>query len=100
MDDFLRAAADRADGAGLPECITCEFREVLICGVLAHGVACERCARGRMVPCKGRGLYPSCGGRRRTESAALYGRDREPTPCPGATPGLARASRSVSLLGQ
>jgi hypothetical protein len=47
LDDFLRAAADRADGAGLPEFIAREFREFLTCGVLAHGftrVRCERCA--------------------------------------------------------
>ena len=39
VDDFLRAAADRADGAGLPEFIAREFREFLTCGVLAHGFA-------------------------------------------------------------
>ncbi len=39
LDEFLRAAADRADGAGLPECIAREFREFLTCGVLAHGFA-------------------------------------------------------------
>ena len=35
LDDFLRAAADRADGAGLREFIAREFREFLTCGVLA-----------------------------------------------------------------
>ena len=35
LDDFLRAAADRADGARLPEFIAREFREFLTCGVLA-----------------------------------------------------------------
>jgi len=39
LDDFLRAAADRADGAGLPEFIARECREFLTCGVLAHGLA-------------------------------------------------------------
>ncbi len=34
LDDFLRAAAARADGAGLPEFIAREFREFLTCGVL------------------------------------------------------------------
>jgi len=43
VDDFLRAAADRADGAGLPEFIAREFREFLTCGVLAHGFARVRC---------------------------------------------------------
>ncbi len=38
LDDFLRAAADRADGAGLPEFIAREFREFLTWGVLAHGL--------------------------------------------------------------
>jgi len=46
LDDFLRPAADRGDGTGLPEFIAREFREFLTCGVLAHGFArvrCERC---------------------------------------------------------
>jgi len=75
LDEFLRAAADRADGAGLPEFITREFREFLTCGVLAYGFArvrCERCAFEHLLPfsCKGRGFCPSCGGRRMTERAA------------------------------
>ena len=37
LEDFLRAAADRADGAGLPGFVAREFREFLTCGVLAHG---------------------------------------------------------------
>jgi len=72
LDDFLRAAADRAS---LPEFIAREYRKFLTCGVLAHGFArvrCERCALERLVPfsCKGRGFCPSCGGRRMTERAA------------------------------
>ena len=60
VDDFLRAAANRADGAGLPEFIAREFREFLTCGVLAHGFArvrCAQCTFERLVPfsCKGRG---------------------------------------------
>jgi hypothetical protein len=75
LDEFLRAATDRADGAGLPEFIAREFREFLTCGVLAHGFArvrCERCALEHLLPfsCKGRGFCPSCGGRRMTERAA------------------------------
>jgi len=53
LDDFLRAAADRANGCCLPEFIAREFREFLTCGVLAHGLArvrCERCALERLVP--------------------------------------------------
>src|SRR4030095_9319295 len=76
-DDFLRAAANRADGAGLPcpSSSAREFREFLTCGVLAHASArgrCERCAFEHLVPSsyKGRGFCPSCGGRRMTERAA------------------------------
>ncbi len=53
LDDFLRTAADRANGCCLPEFIAREFREFLTCGVLAHGLArvrCERCALERLVP--------------------------------------------------
>ena len=32
LDDFLRAATDRADDAGLNEFIAREFREFLSCG--------------------------------------------------------------------
>jgi hypothetical protein len=75
LDAFLRAAAQRGDGSGLPDFIEREFRQFLTCGVLAHGFArvrCERCAFERLVPfsCKGRGFCPSCGGRRMTERAA------------------------------
>lgn len=75
LDDFLRTAADRADGAGLPEFVAREFREFLTCGVLARGFArvrCASCALDRLVPfsCKGRGFCLSCGGRRMTERAA------------------------------
>ena len=44
LDEFLRAAATRADGAGLPEFIAREFREFLTCGVLA--TASPECAAG------------------------------------------------------
>ena len=53
LEEFLRAAANRADGARLPEFIVREFREFLTCGVLAHGFArvrCGRCAFERLVP--------------------------------------------------
>jgi hypothetical protein len=35
VDDFLRAAAERADGAGLPEFIAREFRESKVGGGLS-----------------------------------------------------------------
>jgi len=75
LENFLREAAHRADGAGLPQFVEQEFREFLTCGVLAHGFArlrCDTCTLERLVPfsCKGRGFCPSCGGRRMTERAA------------------------------
>lgn len=74
LETFLREAARRAGGAGLPWFVEREFRDFLTCGVLAHGFArlrCEACAVERLVPfsCKGRGFCPSCGGRRMTERA-------------------------------
>jgi hypothetical protein len=50
LDEFLRAAADRADGTGLPEFITREFREFLTCckaienkiGVPGKPTACQK----------------------------------------------------------
>jgi Transposase zinc-binding domain len=52
-----------------------EFRDFLQCGWLAGGFArfrCGDCGLDRLVPfsCKGRALYPSCGGRRMAERAA------------------------------
>ena len=75
LETFLREAADRAEGAGLPQFVEDEFRAFLTCGILAHGFArlrCDACAFERLVPfsCKGRGFCPSCGGRRMTERAA------------------------------
>jgi hypothetical protein len=79
LEAFLRAVAERAEGAGVPRFVEDEFREFLTCGVLAHGCArlrCEGCGLDRLLPfsCKGRGFCPSCGGRRMTERAA-YGVD-------------------------
>jgi len=75
LEAFLGAAAEAGDGAGLPQFVEREFREFPTCGVVEHGVArfrCEGCAREHLVPfsCKGRGWWPSCGGRRMTERAA------------------------------
>ena len=75
LETFLRDAAERTDGAGVPRFVETEFREFLTCGVLARGFArvrCGDCAYERLVPfsCKGRGFCPSCGGRRMTEQAA------------------------------
>src|SRR5437899_2245918 len=75
LETFLREAAHRGEGAGLPQFVEQEFREFLTCGVLAHGfvrLRCDTCAEERLVPfsCKGAGFCPSCGGRRMTERAA------------------------------
>jgi hypothetical protein len=75
LEDFLRAAADRSDGAEVPRFVAAEFRDFLGCGGLARGFArvrCPGCAFERLVPfsCKGRGVCPSCGGRRMTALAA------------------------------
>jgi hypothetical protein len=37
LEAFLRAAAERTDGAGLPRFVEDEFRDFWTCGVLAHG---------------------------------------------------------------
>ncbi len=60
---FLREAATRADGHGLPKFLEREFRQFLTCGVLRHGLArfhCDGCGFERLVPfsCKGRGFCP------------------------------------------
>jgi hypothetical protein len=75
LETFLREAAHRSGGAGLPHFVEQEFRDFLTCGVLAHGFArvrCGTCAFERLVPfsCKGRGFCPSCRGRRMAERAA------------------------------
>ena len=44
LEPFLREAADRGDGHGLPRFVEQEFREFLTCGVLAHGFTRLRCA--------------------------------------------------------
>src|SRR5881409_3586214 len=75
LESFLREAADRTDGGGLPRFIEREFREFLTCGALARGFArvrCGDCAFERLVAFsfKRRGFCPSCGGRRMAAQAA------------------------------
>jgi hypothetical protein len=75
LETFLREAADRTDGGGLPRFVEREFREFLTCGAASRGFArvrCENCTFERLVPfsCKRRGFCPSCGGRRMAEQAA------------------------------
>jgi Putative transposase/Transposase zinc-binding domain len=74
LDTFLtRTAGD--EGGGLPSFVIRELRAYLRCGLLEHGcvhVRCPRCADEMVVAfsCKGRGVCPSCGGRRMSALAA------------------------------
>ena len=66
----------REVGSFLPQHVTREFEEYLICGCLEHGflrVRCEGCRHENLVAfsCKRRGFCPSCGARRMAETAAL-----------------------------
>jgi len=55
--------------------LSSEFRDYLTCGVAEHGflrLHCDDCGRDRVLPfsCKRRGVCPSCGGRRMSDTAA------------------------------
>ena len=75
LSGFL-AQADLDDGRpGLPGFVRRELSALLDCGILARGflrVRCARCREDLLVPfsCKGRGICPSCGGRRMADTAA------------------------------
>ena len=73
----LRAqlAAEDPDGRALPRHVDRELDGFLECGQLRGGflrVVCLRCREERLVAfrCKGRGLCPSCAGRRMADTAA------------------------------
>lgn len=73
LQSFL---AQAADAGGLPRHVVKELRGYLACGVLAHGfcrVRCTACGKELLLPfsCKGRGVCPSCNGRR-AEDTAVY----------------------------
>jgi hypothetical protein len=75
LETFLDRAVVRRGGDRLPAFVEREFREFLTCGSFGAGFArfrCRTCGLERLVAfsCKGRGLCPSCGGRRMTERAA------------------------------
>jgi hypothetical protein len=64
-----------SDNRSVPYYITQHFERFMQCGIPAYGavrVACEHCGKDFLVPfsCKGRGLCPSCTGRRASELAA------------------------------
>jgi len=74
LDTFLARTSEQ-EGGGLPSFVIRELRAYLRCGRLEHGcvhVRCERCEDEMVVAfsCKGRGVCPSCGGRRMSELAA------------------------------
>jgi hypothetical protein len=59
----------------VPRFVEREFREFLTCGIAEHGflrLHCSDCGCDRILPfsCKKRGICPSCGGRRMTDTAA------------------------------
>ena len=73
LETFLQHAAE-LDHSGVPRFVEKELRGYLRCGVLAHGfsrIQCGGCNYEHLVPlsCKGRGICPSCGGRRMTALA-------------------------------
>lgn len=73
LEPFLASARHR--GAPMARFVERELRAYLDCGVLANGflrVSCGGCGHDRLVAfsCKGRGLCPSCGGRRMADTAA------------------------------
>jgi len=87
LERFLEATAAATDGTGVPRFLEREFRAFLGCGDLRRGFArvrCDGCAFERLIPfsCKGRGVCPSCGGRRMAEQAARLERLATLTPRP------------------
>jgi hypothetical protein len=73
LETFLRLV-NIEYGRPLPDFVEKEFRDYLKCGILAHGFLrnqCEVCHNEHLVAfsCKRRGICPSCGGRRMSESA-------------------------------
>jgi hypothetical protein len=76
LDTFLVEANAADSGAGgVPMFVQKELRSYLSCGVLSRGFArfrCSDCNFERLVAlsCKGRGVCPSCGGKRMTSLAA------------------------------
>ena len=71
-ETFLADVETDPASSGLPGFVRAEVERFLKCGILAHGfvrVYCPTCQDDLLVgfSCKGRGLCPSCGARRRVE---------------------------------
>jgi len=72
LPTFLEQANEHG---GVPRFVEDAFKDLLTCGVIEHGLCrfrCSACRCERLVAlsCKGRGLCPSCGGKRMTDLAA------------------------------
>jgi hypothetical protein len=75
LPTFLGQAEEGGSRPGLPGFVRREMVSLLDCGILARGflrVRCPRCREELLVAfsCKGRGICPSCGGRRMADTAA------------------------------
>jgi len=73
--EFLQRLEE--DGEDVPAHVRGELLRFLDCGILGNGfvrVWCERCKDDLLVAfsCKGRGVCPSCGGRRMADTAARW----------------------------
>jgi hypothetical protein len=74
LETLYAAAAAGFDGAALPPFVRRELEGYLDCGLLCRGFArlkCESCAEQHLVAfaCKGRGICPSCLGRKMCQTA-------------------------------
>jgi hypothetical protein len=75
VETLYAAVAAGFEGAALPPFVRRELEGYLDCGLLCRGFArleCEACAEQHLVAfaCKGRGICPSCQGRRMCQTAA------------------------------
>src|SRR5215468_9256829 len=76
LEAFLEHARESYE-RGLPRYVEQAFRAYLTCGVFAHGflrLHCDTCRRDLLVAftCQGRGVCPSCAGRRMANAAAHH----------------------------
>jgi len=73
LETFLARQQER--GRHVPQFVERELRAFLQCGVLACGflrLRCQSCGKDKLLAlsCKGRGICPSCCGRRMADTAA------------------------------